>query len=173
MASSNNKTNINEQVRPQDNFFQYVNGKWIKDNPIPSDRSMWGSFYILRDKVDKRITGIIKQIDTDTTDNTGLKQLGRYYLCAMNFQEYSDNHISTIQKEIDKIESIKSIDQLSEYIGYIHQYDINPFWSCYVDYDDKNCQNKILRLVQDGLTLPNRDYYLSDDTDMTKIRKKY
>jgi len=166
---------FDKTLRPQDDFFGYVNNIWIRNNPIPPNESVWGTFYVLRDKSATAIKTIVDQISV-TTDNllTHDQQLIKLYFgTAFSCSDYKKSHLKTIDDELDKIKKIKNNSDLSFYLGRCHRLDLSPFWMPYVAIDDKNSQIKVLRLHQAGLSLPNRDYYLDNTSRMKGVRKKY
>ena len=166
---------FDNSLRPQDDFFGYVNNNWLKNNPIPSDESTWGTFYVLRNKSSEAIKKIIDEISIIPDDKLSYDQklLKTYFSTALNFSKYRCNHLKTISDELQNIKNIKNISQLSNYIGYANRLGFEPFWLNYVSLDDKNSQIKALHIHQSGISLPNRDYYLDNTSNMKKIRKEY
>ena len=91
----------------------------------------------------------------------------------MHFESYRAAHLSWLDEQLQQIYTITSPRELAHYLGTAHRHNINAWWSCYVDIDDKDSRMQTLRLHQDGLTLPNRDYYLDEDDKMAAIREAY
>lgn len=166
---------LDSNVRPQDDFFGYVNNNWLRTNPIPPSESSWGTFYQLRDESWAAVHDIIsslKKIQPSllTHDQNLLR---KYFKTALEFTNYSSSHIILIKKEIETIKSIENSEQLANYIGRCHRHNLSPFWTWYVDLDDKDSSHQVMRLHQSGLRLPNRDYYLDNSSHMIDIRDKY
>lgn len=168
-------TKFDNSVRPQDDFFGYVNNNWIKSNPIPSDESIWGTFYELRDKSTNAIKEIIDELlaKPDDSLNHDQKLIKTFFTAALDFDKFQSNHIKTLQIELSKIDKITDQDSLAYYLGTAHRSGFGPFWNNYVSLDDKNSQVQALIFIQGGLTLPNRDYYLDKTVRMRKIRNQY
>jgi predicted metalloendopeptidase len=167
-------TNLDRTIRPQDDFYGYVNNDWIKNNPIPAEENIWGNFFTLRDKSCSAINEIIKDIldSKPISQNDNSKLLKTFFESGVNYSKYRQNHLDTLKLEIDKINNITNKQQLPQYLGYMHQV-IGSFWNSFVTIDDKDSQNQLLFFSQGGLTLPNRDYYLEKTKDMKTIREKY
>lgn len=165
----------NETLRPQDDFFGYVNNDWLKNNPIPDSESKWGTFYVLRDKSLNAIKKIIKEISNsnDKDLSNGQKLLKTFFSTATKYSDYKDEHVKTLNSELQKIYNLKNKNQISKYLGYSHKFGSTSFWVSYVAVDDKNSQAQLMRIQQGGLSLPNRDYYLEKTAKMNNIRRKY
>lgn len=166
---------FDETLRPQDDFFGYVNNNWLKNNPIPPNESTWGTFYELRDKSAEAIRAIINELLNAPERNLSYDQklLKRFFSTAFNYSNYEDNHLKTLSDELKLIRGITDKSQLANYIGHAHKNDFSSFWQDYVSLDDKNSAIQVLRIHQDGLCLPNRDYYLDDSDRMKHVREKY
>lgn len=160
-------------VRLQDDYFGHINNPWLKANPIPASESTWGTFYILRDASWKAVHEIIADIQktTDTAHNSQL--LKTYFDTALNFQAHKTNHIELLSNLIADIQSANSPETLAYQIGRMHRRGQSPFWSHYVELDDKDNQSQAIKFQQSGLSLPNRDYYLEDTPKMQTIRQQY
>jgi len=166
---------FDKKLRPQDDFFGYVNNNWLKSNPIPPEESTWGTFSVLRDKSLDAIKKIIYELSNAParTLNRDQKLIKTFFSTALSYPTYKNNHLKTINSELQTIRNIKDKNQLPYYLGHAHQYNFNSFWSSYVAVDDKNNLVQVLRIHQDGLCLPNRDYYLNNTTRMKRFRKDY
>jgi len=166
---------FDKSVRPQDDFYSYVNNDWLTKTPIPANENAWGTFYVLNEQSTQYIKKIINEIINAPESNLSANQkvLKNFFTTSYNFQKFKNNHITTINNEIEKIKQLSTFDELIHYIGYSHSRGIYPFWNCYVDSDDKNSKSHVLRIQQAGIILPNRDYYFENSSKMKSIRKKY
>ncbi len=162
-------------VRPQDDFFGYINNPWLKQNPIPPSETSWGSFYVLRDNSTKAIDNIIKDLSarSDSTLDHDQQLVKTFFATALSFDSYKDNHLKTLAREMEKVSAISNNTELARYLGDAHRAGISPFWNCYVELDDRDSHMQVLRLHQSGLGLPNRDYYLEKTAAMKKVRLAY
>lgn len=166
---------LDNSVRPQDDFFGYVNNDWLKNNPIPPSESSWGAFYELRDKSWQALNAIVDELSETADDDLTHDQrlLKTFFKTALSFSSYRDNHIATLTEELQLIDNIVEKSELAQFLGRAHRYEFSSFWGSYVELDDKNSQMQVLRIRQDGLSLPNRDYYLDKSAKMKKLRKAY
>jgi predicted metalloendopeptidase len=166
---------LDNNIRPQDDFFGYVNNDWLKNNPIPPSESSWGTFYMLRDKSWKSLKVIVSELlkTSDSALSHDQKLLKTFFKTALSFSDYREEHLKTLNDEIQIINNIRDKSEIAQYLGHAHRYDFSSFWKGFVDLDDKNSQMQVLCIYQDGLNLPNRDYYLDKTAKMKKIRDAY
>lgn len=163
-------------MRPQDDFFGYVNNRWLKQNPIPKTETTWGTFYMLRDKSWRAVHDIIKELKKTPLNKLTSDQrlLHDFFVSAESFSKNSQAQMETMTEFLDNIsERLSSHDDLAYVLGALHRVGINIGWALYVSEDDKDSSNETLRFYQAGLSLPNRDYYLEKTKRMTEIRQAY
>ena len=174
-TSTTPSSQFDESVRPSDDYFGYINNPWLAANPIPPSESTWGSFYVLRDQSWAVLHEIVQEFDRAKLSELSHDQrlLKTFFGTAMHFESYRAAHLSWLDEQLQQIYTITSPRELAHYLGTAHRHNINAWWSCYVDIDDKDSRMQTLRLHQDGLTLPNRDYYLDEDDKMAAIREAY
>ncbi len=165
---------LSKNIRPQDDFFGYVNNEWIKANPIPPTEGRWTAFDVLREKSLYQLQSICEDLvkNKNVKPGTSEQQIRDYYLSGMNFDKHKVNNLTTLVDIFNKIESTNR-ESLSGLIGYLHKIGINDPWAACMDADDRNSKKHILRFRQSGLTLPDRDYYLEETPKMRAIRTKY
>ena len=165
---------LNTDVRPQDDFFRYVNSRWLDANPIPDSESRWGTFNVLRENSWLAMRTIYEDLQsTAPASGTVHQQAKDLYFTGMHFDELKNAHLEQLRKLLAKVDAIKNTQELSSTIGYMHSLDITGPWHCYVGVDHSDSTQHILHFYQSGLTLPNRDYYLEADDKMKTIRKAY
>lgn len=165
---------IDNSIRPQDDFFKYVNGKWLEENPIPKSESRWGTFNVLREAAWEAMRDIYEDASKlQPKKGSVQQQVGDFYFTGMHFDDLKDTHLAEMRQLLAGVDSIDSTSQLSAAIGDINALGISAPWINYVDADHDDGVKHILHFRQAGLTLPNRDYYLEDSEKMQKIRTQY
>ncbi|HEY5220691.1 MAG TPA: M13 family metallopeptidase [Candidatus Paceibacterota bacterium] len=161
--------------KPGDDFFNFVNGKWIEENPIPPEESRWGSFYALRVEVEKQIKAILDGVatksDADLDDNA--RKVRDFYRTGMDTEKLDALKDAPLKNVFTMIDGVSEVAGLSPLLGTLHRQGISVFWGCGVDQDLKNSDIMALYFGQDGLSLPDRDYYLNDDEKSREVRAKY
>lgn len=163
-----------ESVRPQDDFYRYANGGWMKHNPIPATESIWGSFNILNLKVQTQIKSIITEVAaTRGKRGTPPQMVGDMYRSAMDMKQRNKLGLAPLSPLFEKLAAVESKQQLLDFVAELHIIGVGVFWNPMIDQDSKQNRYFRLHLVQDGLGLPDRDYYLNDDPESVRIRLAY
>ena len=174
LRSGINMNDLNKNVRPGDDFYEYACGGWMKANPLPAAYSRYGSFDRLAEDNNKRINGILKELQENTYPAGTIEQkLSDLYKLAMDSTRREQDGLTPVMPLIKKLEAAKTKDQL-----FAIQLEMMPFgesqlFGAYIGADEKNATTNILSLMQGGLTLGQKDYYLETDEATTKIREAY
>lgn len=164
---------VDETVRPQDDFYRYVNGKWLKEYVMPADKSRYGSFNALRDKSEKDVKSIVDELAKNTYEkDTDEQKISDLYNSYMDTESIEKAGISVLDNDMSKINDIKSYDDLSAYMSYADMNTDAPM-GLYVYIDLKDSNKHITYVGQSGLGLPEKDYYLNQDDKFKNIRSKY
>lgn len=166
---------IDKNVRPQDDFYHYAGGNWLKKNPIPKTESRWGSFTILRYETEKRLKLILEELSKQTNSpiNSPEQMVGDFYRSGMDIKRRNKLSTKPISQYLKTIEEIKTIEDLVFSISNFHKIGINALWWNDVDQDMKNSDKNILYIGQGGLGMSDKDYYLKNDQESLRIRNAY
>ncbi len=164
-----------KDIRPTDDFFHFVNGKWIAENPIPSEESKWGSFYVLRVEVERQLKEILEELSEkdDAELDANARKVRDFYRTGMDDGKIAALGDAPLKGFLDEIAAIQNSDDLVRTIGRLHRAGVGAFWSAGVDQDAKQSDTMALYLSQGGLGLPDRDYYTNTDEKSAAIRTKY
>jgi len=169
------RANMNEEVKPGNDFFKYVNGGFLLANPIPDEYSRYGAFEILNKSNQERIRSIIKEVSADTNAEKGspAQQIGDFYTSGMNTKLINKLGYQPLKPIFKEINNIKDNAELFAFIAKMNKMGSYPMFSAFVGIDQKNTTRNIVSMYQGGLGLPDRDYYLSNDDRFVEIRKAY
>ena len=158
-------------VKPGDNFYQYANGTWIKNNPVPASRTRWGSFDELRQESTKRLQTLLDNATKASNPDRKTKIIGDFYKSGMDSAAIEAKGYQPIKADLDRINNLASVnDVIHEIINMRINGLGSPLFGMNVGPDRKNVMVYIPSIGQGGTSLPDRDYYLKDDTRSTKIR---
>nr|WP_299203502.1 M13 family metallopeptidase [uncultured Brumimicrobium sp.] len=167
-----NTSYLDKSTSPKDDFFQFANGTWIKNNPIPPSESRWGSFNEL-DQVNKvKLTSILNEaLTANAPKGSDLQLIGDYYKAMKNENARAKFSLEKIEEVKKELEQFKSNEDIPQTVFSLKERGISAFYSIYVGQDLKNVDQHVLYLSQGGLGMPNREYYL--DRTNQPIQKEY
>lgn len=162
-------------VSPAENFFMYANGTWLKNTTIPASKSGWGSFYVVRDQALQNMKNILDSCANlkDAKKGSVAQQIGDLYAAALDSSAIDKAGISPLQNNLNQIDSLKTVQELLNYITGQYTKGDGALFSFYVAPDDKNSNVERPQFNQGGLGLPNCEYYTKTDSKSKEIREKY
>ena len=162
------------KFKPCDDFYDHVNAKWLAANPIPGDRTRWGTFDELRENSLKAQHKLIEDpAITAAAKGTIEQKLGDFYASGMDEAAIEKAGIAPLKPELAKIAAIKSSNDLATYMIDAHARGLGGYFGFGAYPDFKNSSMVIGFAGEDGLGLPERAYYLEDKPDYVKIRGEY
>lgn len=168
-----NLSYMDTSVRPQDNFYDFVNGGWMKTAVIPSDKASWGSFNGLREDVDNASLGILNKILTEKfAPNSEGEKIQALYGTFMDWDKRNAEGINPIKADLAQIEELKSIKDLQNNLLKATLKGDNPFYNWYASADLKNSVMNAVYLGGPSLGL-GKDYYQKINDANTKTLAEY
>lgn len=166
---------INKQVAPGEDFYAYANGTWQKNNPIPPEYASWGSFNVLHE----RVQDIIHQMLIKASENKQAKpgsleqKIGDFYYSGMDEALIDKVGVTPLDEEFLAINKVSNLAELQKEIARLHQIGVDVLFGFGSMQDFKDSTLMIGAVMQGGLSLPDRDYYLKTDPKFKKIREAY
>jgi predicted metalloendopeptidase len=166
--------NFDLTVKPQDDFYRYANGTWLKNNPIPADQSRWGSFNELNERNQANLRAICDRVAAKPDAATAVeKMVGDFYASGMDEAAVNAAGVKPLQTEFDRIAAIKSSADVLKAIAHLQSFGISCGFRFGSQPDLKQSDREMASLGQGGLGLPERGYYFNDDEKSQKIRQQY
>src|ERR1700733_680571 len=167
--------NMDLSVKPGDDFFEYADGNWIKNNPIPAKETRWGSFGMLNQENTDRLLGLLKEVSKTSHPKGSLEQrVGDLYASAMDTVSIEKLGYEPIKPELERINKISDLNGvISEVVFERTHGEGDPLFRFGVGADDKHPTKNIASLNQGGTTLPDRDNYLKINPRNQKIQDAY
>ena len=167
-------SNLDKTTKPADDFYQFATGGWQKNNPLPAAYSRFGSFDQLQEDNNKRINTILSDLQKKSYKEGSIeRKLSDFYKLALDVDRRNSEGIAPVKPVLDEIEGASTLADVRRLqLKYADQgYGIQ--FGSYFGADEKNVTMNILNLMQGGLTLGQKDYYLNNDAATVAIRDAY
>lgn len=166
--------NMDLSVKPGDDFFLYANGGWIKRTPIPPEYSRWGSFNQLIEKNNDALHDISERAaNNSAATDPDTKKVGDYYASGMDEAAIQAARTKPLEEELKRIDAVKTREDVLREIAHLHGIGATSLFGFASAQDDKNSTMVIAQAYQDGLGMPDRDYYTKTDDASKKLREQY
>lgn len=166
--------NMDTTVSPGADFDEYANGGWKKVNPIPDDKSRFGSFDLLIDNNEMQVKNLINSIiEGNHQEGTIEQKIADFFNTGMDSVTIEEAGITPLNSEFEKIEQLNTKQDVENQIIHFQKMGIKTAFAIYASADAKNSNMVVTHLYQYGLGMPDRDYYLSDNERFVEIRNKY
>jgi len=165
---------MDSTVRPQDDFFLYVNGGWIKKTEIPASEATWGAGAILYQNTTKNLENLIDSCaKLNAAKGTNEQKVGDFYASAMDSAGIEKKAFSPLQADMQRIASLQSPKDILHEVALEYNIGVGALINFYANQDDKNSEQVVAHFDQGGLGLPNKDYYTKKDSATINIRNAY
>jgi len=175
LGSGIDPSGFDTSVRPQDDFFDYVNGSWVEETEIPSDKARWGTFDALGEQSQRDVRALVEEVSTaeDVANGTPTQKIRDFYNAYLDTEAATAKGIEAIRENLDAITAIDSMDGVYRAFSSLGVYGVTSPIGLGIFSDMKNPDVNAIYVVQSGLTLPDRDYYLMDDEQFVNGRQLY
>ncbi|MDF1604586.1 M13-type metalloendopeptidase [Nocardioides sp. YIM 152315] len=162
-------------IRPQDDLFGHVNGRWLEESEIPSDRSSWGPFVQLAEVAEEQVHAIIEDLARrvaagDDVDEDARK-IGDLFHSFMDTETIAAKGLAPVRPLLKAVAGLRDVRDLAAFLGEFERAGGHGLFGSYVDTDSKNSDRYLFNLVQGGLGLPDESYYR--DEKFAEVREKY
>jgi predicted metalloendopeptidase len=186
-AGAPDLSGMDRSIRPGNDFFSYANGRWFEKTQVPADRSEYGTFSILSESIDKQVADLIRgtaqTADKSPAVGSEAQKIGDYYLSYMDEAAIEVRGTAPLAATLARIAGIKDRRALAAELGMELRADVDPLnlgnyhtanpFGLWVAADLDQPSRYAPYLLQGGLSLPDRDYYLADSPKMAAIRAKF
>jgi predicted metalloendopeptidase len=171
VAQDVDRANFDTNVRVQDDLYRHVNGTWLKNTEIPSDKSNYGSFSALADLSLERIKEILEKTSENSHPIGSEKQkIGDFYKSFLNVELANEKGYQPLMAELNSVRAIKTKSEVIERFGHFRKIGVSTPVATFVTVDAKNSSQYQVGAIQSGTSLPDRDYYLKDDEKSAAVQ---
>jgi putative endopeptidase len=168
-------SHIDSTVKPGDDFFQFANGKWFRENPIPSSEQSNGLWQLIQDTINSQVKNICESAasDTKTVPGSNKQKIGDFFFSGMDSITLNKNGLSGLKAGFDRIDALKDVKEIAREAASVHAVSGSPLFGFYIGQDDRISSKNAVMISQGGLSLPDRDFYFDKDARAVMIRGKY
>ena len=164
---------VDSSVRPQDDVYQHLNGKWLSDYQLPADKAGVGSFTIVQDKTEEQLRTIVDVLDqAPGNEDPEAKKLADLYASYMNEDHLEALGLKPLLAEFAAIDAIKDRN-VPNVMAHMIEIGAGAPFNLRINLDARNSAQYAVILQQSGLGMPDRDYYLKDDAKLKEARTAY
>lgn len=172
---------MDRNADPCKDIFQYSNGKWLTNNPIPADRSRYSAYDEVSERNLSNLKTMVEQLadsSVKTKDGMGsnpqvARLVAKFYRLGMDEAAINTSGISSLKSELAQIDAVANSGDVLKMLSTMHQHEIRAGFAFSIVQDSKNTTRYIPEIAQAGLGLPDRDYYFKVDAKTKEIRTKY
>jgi putative endopeptidase len=170
---------MDTSIRPQDDLFGHVNGRWLDETEIPSDRSSWGPFVQLADVAEEQVRLIIEELSASSSPAEGAegidaeeaRKIGDLYSSFMDTERIARLGLRPVQPLIDAVVGLRDVRDLAAFLGELERRGGVGLFGSFIDTDDRKSDRYLFNISQGGLGLPDESYYRDDK--FAEVRDKY
>ena len=168
-------SHIDSTVQARDDFFLFANGKWFKENPIPSTEAYNGLWQMIQDTINAQVRDVCESSAafTNAEEGSNKQKIGDFFFTGMDSVSLNKKGISDLKSDLDIIDNIQNLDGVMKAAAYIHSVSGSPIFGFGVSQDDKISSKNAVFIWQGGLSLPDRKFYFDTDSRALMIRQKF
>ncbi|MEP7089791.1 MAG: M13-type metalloendopeptidase, partial [Nocardioidaceae bacterium] len=163
---------MDPDIRPQDDLFRHVNGRWLDTTEIPADRSAWGAFVALADQSESRVRAIISELAEGTHEpGSNAQKIGALFTSFMDEDRIEALGAEPVRADLEAVAALGDRTALAAFVGGLERRGGGGFFGAYVNTDDRDSERYLVTIVQGGIGLPDESYYRDDK--FAEIRTAY
>jgi putative endopeptidase len=174
LASGVDTQYMDRSVRPQDNIYRYLNGKWLDSFQLPPDKATYGAFTYIDDTTQEQLHGIVEDlVKQGAGDDVDVRKIADLYSSFMDEGRLETLGLKPLQAEFAAIDAMAKLAEIPALIAHLNRIGADAPYDISINQDARNSLQYAVILGQSGLGMPDRDYYLKDDPKLKETRTKY
>src|SRR5215831_13361446 len=173
-SSRFNVKRMDPTCKPCEDFYQFVNGGWLKDNPVPAAYSRWGTFQILQEGNLAVLRGVLQDAaQSNAARGSNDQVIGSFYASCMDEPRIEVLGATPIADQLARIDKIRNVQDLEAEVIRLHENGVPALFQFGSSFDFKDSSQNIAWAIQGGLSLPNKDYYTKTDDKSNQTRQEF
>jgi len=161
---------LDPRIRPQDDLFRHVNGRWLERTEIPGDKARYGSFHVLQEEAEKAVRAIIEEAQ-GAEPGTEERKVGDLYASFMDEERVESLGVEPVRGLLEHAEAVRTIPELLETVGRFEREGVSGFYQLFVDNDPGDPERYLVFVEQNGIGLPDESYYREEK--FAAVREAY
>jgi len=168
-------SHIDSTVKAGDDFFMFANGKWFRQNPIPPSEQSNGLWQLIQDTINAQLRSVCESSAAlkNAPKGSNKQKIGDFFYSGMDSVNLNRKGLDDLKQDLARIDAVKDIKGLAKEAAYIHSVAGSPMFRFYVGQDDRISSKYAIFIGQGGLSLPDRSYYIDNDSRTVMIRGKF
>ena len=172
LVSGIDTAELDPAIRPQDDIYRHMTGKWMARTQIPEDKARYGNFHVLAEESEKAVRAIIEDAQSaDSTTSENQRKIGDLFASFMNTEEIERVGLEPIASQLALAGNVATVSQLLDTLARLERHGIGGFINLFVDNDPGDPDRYVVFVEQGGLSLPDESYYR--DEQFASIREAY
>ena len=165
---------VDRSVRPQDDIYRYLNGKWLDTFQLPADKALYGQFAHISDTTQDQLHGIVEDlVRQGVGTDADVRKMADLYSSFMDEGRLEILGLKPLQAEFAAIDAMSALNEIPALIAHLNRIDAGAPYEISINQDAKNSLQYAVILSQSGLGMPDRDYYLKDEAKLKETRARY
>ena len=153
---------LSDEIRPQDDLFRHVNGRWLERTEIPEDKARWGSFHLIAEQAEKDVRTIVEE-SQQAEPGTEARKIGDLFASFMDTARIEESGAAPLSDQLARVDAVTDVPAFLELVGALERDGVSGLLTLFVEPDPGDPTRYVPVIYQGGLSLPDESYYRLDN----------